>query len=193
MIAWLDQIDKTLFLYLNSMYSDTSDQVWMFITNIPTWIPLYVFILAVFIIVFKKDSFYLIIGLLLVVLFSDQFTSGFMKPFFARSRPCHDPEIGHLVHLAKSCGGQFGFASGHSANSFGIAMFVWLVFRSYWKWTWLIFLWASSVAYSRIAIGVHYPADIITGAIIGILFGYFVFQMMNEIFFRIKLEPLIKN
>ena len=193
MIDWLDQIDKSIFLYLNSFFSDTSDQFWLFVTNIPTWIPLYVLILFYFIYQFKVDSIYLIIGLLLVVLVCDQFTSGFMKPFFERPRPCHDPEIGHLVHVAKRCGGQFGYASGHAANSFGIAMFVWMVFRYYWRSTWLLFVWASFVAYSRIAVGVHYPGDILTGSILGILFGFLVFRLTEEIYFRVRLEPLIKN
>jgi len=193
MIDWLDQIDKAIFLFLNSMHSDISDKVWLIITNIPTWIPLYVLIFFLFIKIFKKDSLYLILGLLLVVLVSDQFTSGFMKPFFQRPRPCHDAEIAHLVHIAKSCGGQFGFASGHSANSFGIAMFVWMVFKSSWRWSWLIFVWAAVVAYSRIAIGVHYPGDILIGGILGILFGYLIFKLTSKIFFRIRLKPLIKN
>jgi len=193
MITWLDHIDKAVFLYLNSIYSETGDNIWLFITNIPTWIPLYILILFFFVKVFKKDSIYLIVGLILVVVFSDQFTSSFMKPFFERPRPCHDPEIGHLVHIARKCGGQFGFASGHAANSFGIAMFVWLVFRNIWKWTWIIFLWAFLVAYSRIAIGVHYPGDIIFGGIAGISFAYFVFKITNTLFFRIRMEPLIKN
>lgn len=193
MIEWLDQIDKAIFLFLNSFHSDVSDKIWLLITNIPTWIPLYIVILAMMIRTFKKDSFYLIIGLLLVVLFSDQFTSGFMKPFFLRPRPCHDPEIGHLVHLAKRCGGQFGFASGHAANSFGIAMFVWMTFRSYWKWTWVLFLWAALVAYSRIAIGVHYPGDILVGGAVGVFFGWFTITLIQTIYFRIKLEPLIRN
>ena len=193
MIEWLDQLDKAIFLILNSLYSDVSDKVWLLITNIPTWIPLYVLIFFLFIKVFKKDSFYLILGLLLVVLVCDQFTSGFMKPFFERPRPCHDAEIGHLVHIANKCGGQFGFASGHSANSFGIAMFVWMVFRSYWKWTWLIFVWAAVVAYSRIAIGVHYPADILVGGLLGIFFGFLIFKLTSELFFKIKKATFIKN
>ena len=193
MIDWIDQIDKSIFLYLNSKHSESSDAIWLFITNIPTWIPLYILILVLIIKVLKKDSPYLILGLLLVVLLSDQFTSGFMKPFFERHRPCHDPEIGYLVHIANKCGGQFGFASGHSANSFGIAMFVWLVFRYAWKWIWIIFVWAVVVAYSRIAIGVHYPGDIIVGGLVGILFGWLVFIIIGKIYFKIKQEPLIKS
>ncbi len=64
MINWIDQIDKTIFLFLNSKHSESSDAIWMFITNIPTWIPLYILILVLIIKVFKKDSPYFILGLL---------------------------------------------------------------------------------------------------------------------------------
>ena len=193
MLDWLDHMDKEIFLYINSFHSPLSDQIWIWITNIPSWIPLYILLLFFVIKVFKKDSVYLIIGILFVILASDQFTSSFMKPFFGRLRPCHDPEIGYLVHIANTCGGQFGFASGHAANSFGIAMFIWMVFRNYWRWTWVIFLWAFTVAVSRIMIGVHYPGDILIGGLIGAFFGWLMFMLTSEVFFRIKLEPLIKN
>ncbi len=193
MLDWLDQIDKQIFLFLNAFNSPFSDQLWYLITNIPSWIPFYMLLLFFVIKVFKKDSIYLIGGILLVILCSDQFTSSFMKPFFGRLRPCHDDEIGQLVHIVKKCGGQFGFASGHSANSFGLAMFIWMVFRHYWKWVWLIFVWAFAVAFSRIMVGVHYPGDIIAGGLVGILFGWLLFKITEEVFFRMKLEPIIKN
>jgi len=193
MIDWLEQIDKTVFLFLNSIYSDTSDKIWLLITYIPTWIPLYVLIFFLFIKLYKRDSIYLILGLLLVVLICDQFTSGFMKPFFERPRPCHDEAIGHLVHVADKCGGMFGFASGHSSNSFGIAMFVWMVFRASWKWTWLIFLWAAFVAYSRIAVGVHYPGDILVGGFLGVLFGFLVFRLTDAIYLKINQRSIIRS
>jgi undecaprenyl-diphosphatase len=193
MLEFLDTLDKKIFLYINRHHSETSDVIWQTITNIPTWIPLYVFILLMIIVVFKKDSLYLIMGILLVILASDQFTSSFMKPFFERLRPCHDFEIGQLVHVVKKCGGQFGFASGHSANSFGIAMFTWLTFRSYSKGTWLMFVWAAFVAFSRIMVGVHYLGDIVVGGLVGIFFGWLIFNLLQQIYFRTKLMPIIKN
>ena len=193
MLEFLDKTDKELFLYLNAMHSSFSDDLWQFVTNIPTWIPLYAVILIMMILIFKKDSFFLVAGILLVVLVSDQFTSTFMKAFFARPRPCFDPEIGHLVHVVKSCGGKYGFASSHSANSFGIAMFVWMTFRYYWSGTWLMFIWAFIVAFSRIMVGVHYPGDILVGGILGAIFGGIIFKILEEVYFRFKLAPLIKN
>lgn len=191
MIEWLDQIDKEVFLYINSFHNPVSDNIWMWITNIPTWIPLYIMLIVIIIKVFKQDSIYIIASILLVILASDQFTSTFMKPFFGRFRPCYDPEIGNLVHVANKCGGQYGFASGHSANSFGIAMLIWLVFKRYWRWTWLIFLWAFTVAFSRIMVGVHYPGDIIVGGLVGAFFGWLIFTMVSQIYFKINKKSII--
>jgi len=193
MLELLDHIDKEAFLYFNRWHSDTSDIIWQTITNPPTWVPLYIILVIILITTFKKDSIYLILGVLFVILVSDQFTSSFMKPFFERLRPCHNPEIGSMVHVVKACGGQYGFASGHAANSFGIAMFIWMSFRSFWSGTWIMFFWAFLVAFSRIMVGVHYPGDIIIGGILGIVFGWLIFKFTEEIYFRVRLLPLIRN
>ena len=67
------------------------------------------------------ESIWFIVGLVLVIVLADQFTSGFMKPFFERLRPCHDPRWQGIIMNYSGCGGKYGFASSHAANTFGMA------------------------------------------------------------------------
>ncbi len=71
---------------------------------------------------------------------------------------------------------MFGFVSSHATNSFGLAMFLSLVFRNKWFNT-IIFIWAIIFSYSRIYLGLHYPGDIIGGAILGLSLAGIVYAM----------------
>lgn len=190
MLDFLDTLDKTLFLFINGIHTPVTDKIWLIITNIPTWIPLYVGLLIWIIAYYKKDSIWIIPGIILAITIADQLTSGFMKPFFGRLRPCQDPEISPLTHVIGNCGGLYGFASGHSANSFAIATFIWMLFKKSFRWTALLFLWATIVALSRIMVGVHYPFDILTGGLIGFITGWLVFKIMRKVYFSFKRSPL---
>jgi undecaprenyl-diphosphatase len=118
----------------------------------------------------------------LTILLADQITSTFMKPFFSRLRPTHDPELENLVHIVNGYrGGKFGFASSHAANTFGLAMFVFLLFRNRSKHVAWIFLWAAVVAYSRIYLGVHYPGDIIVGGFVGMICAFGCYHLFKWI------------
>ena len=75
-----------------------------------------------------------------------------------------------------------GTVRGHAANTFGIAIFIWLTLRPIHKWTGLIFIWAMLMSYSRIYLGVHFPGDIAVGIAIGIgcgLMGFKASQYMR--------------
>lgn len=193
MLEIIEKADQNAFLFLNGKFSHFSDQVWLAITNGITWIPLYIFLLLIIIKKFRKEALWIIGGLALVILASDQFTSTFMKPFFERLRPCHDPYLSQFVHIAKSCGGQFGFASSHAANTFGVATYLWLILKHYVPAIWLMFLWSALVAFSRIMIGVHYPGDILVGAFVGISFGWIFFKITTRSYLRVTHHPLIKS
>ena len=92
----------------------------------------------------------------------------FFKHHTPKFRPTHTPDIETLVHTVRGYrGGLYGTVSAHSAISFAIALFTSGLFRKAW-YTVAIFLWALLVVYSRIYIGLHYPMDILLGAVLGL-------------------------
>ena len=120
-----------------------------------------------------KKTGIVLVAIALLITCTDQL-SNFFKYGVGRLRPCHDPEVSGVMRLVKSyCGGQFGYFSAHAANSFGPAIFFTVLFRNKVKYiSQVLIIWACFVAYSRIYIGVHYPLDVLTGALVGSLFGW---------------------
>jgi undecaprenyl-diphosphatase len=181
MIDSLIEIDKQLFLTFNGMHTPWLDPVIELFSKTSASIPLYAFLLYHVYAVYKQRTLGILISLALLILMTDQFTSGLMKPFFERLRPSHEPTLQGMVHLVNGyAGGNYGFASSHAANTFGIAMFLYCLFRHEKSWVGWLFLWAAFVSYTRIYLGVHYPGDIIVGALIGVLFGWLVFKLYNH-------------
>ena len=119
----------------------------------------------------------------LMILVTDQGTNLF-KNGFERLRPCHDPSLREMLMLVKStCGGLYGYFSGHASNSFALAVFFSSIFRvKYNSLPFLLLFVAFLVAYSRIYIGVHYPLDVVSGMAFGSLVGlvfYFIWRRFN--------------
>lgn len=161
--------DQELFLWLNGQHNPFWDTVMALVTNKLAWIPLYLLLIYVLIKQFKIEAIGYIISIIAVVALSDQLASALLKPYFARPRPCHDPALESLIHLIGGCGGAYGFVSSHAATGFGIAMIFNLLPTKQLPGIQLLFLWAAVYSYSRIYVGVHYPLDILGGAMVGIL------------------------
>lgn len=181
MIHWLSEIDHALFIFLNGLHNNFLDFLMLWITNKFTWFPFYLVLIAWLIVRYKKQGIVIVLMAVLVIALSDQVTSSFMKPYFHRLRPCHDPGIMNSVHLVTSCGGSFGFCSSHAANSFGLAMIIFLITGKDYKWTKYLFIWAGLVAYSRVYVGVHFPGDILAGAMSGCIFGLLIYYLYRKL------------
>jgi undecaprenyl-diphosphatase len=186
MMDVLKHIDEELFLFLNGLHNDFFDFVMHWITLQETWYPFYAVLIIWMIWRFKQKAIIPIIIIVLAITISDQFTSSFMKPFFERLRPCHEPAIAPEVHVVDGCGGLYGFASSHASNSFALATLLFLFFRHIFKYASLFFVWAAAVSYSRVYVGVHYPGDILVGGLLGILIGIILFYSY------LKLPPKYK-
>lgn len=182
MLETLIHWDEKLFLFLNGLHADWLDPIMRFITGRNEWIPLYLLIIILIIRQLGWRSVFMLLGFGLLITLADQSASGFFKPFFERLRPCHNPEIEHLVHTIKRCGGQYGFASSHASNTFALGTFLFLVYRN--MWSKLMLVWAAVVSYSRIYAGVHYPGDILMGAILGVLSAFIVYWLYRKFFYK---------
>ena len=178
----LIDLDKALFIFLNSLGSESFDFFWLLITDKKSSIPLYMFLIYY---IYKKLSyknFFKHLVLIIILIFLTDQTSGFFKDYFQRFRPCHDQDINTLIRIVrKGCGGLYGFFSAHAANTFAVATFFYFTLNKYSKNFKYLFFWAIIVSYSRIYIGVHFPIDIIFGACFGITLGYLFSFFFNKI------------
>ncbi len=183
MLDYLINLDTQLFIFLNNLGTDFWDPFWLRMSEIGIWIPLYLVLLGLVYYLFHWKTALLITGFIaLNVIATDQGSVRLFKNQFERLRPCHVEELQDQIRLVKgSCGGQYGFVSSHASNTFGLAFFLGLLFRKKWPWLYYaLLIWASLVAYSRVYLGVHYPGDILFGAIYGTLCGTLLFVLMDR-------------
>lgn len=190
MIDSLINSDIELLIFLNNLGTTQWDGFWLFMTNKYSAIPLYILLLFF---TFKyygfKKTVVVLVFIALLIAVSDQ-TSNLFKYGFKRLRPCHDESIQSLIRLVKSsCGGKYSYFSAHAANSMAIAIYFGMLFKKQLSYLLpILLLWALVVAYSRVYIGVHFPLDILTGILIGGVYGFLFYTFTN-----LFLNRYIKN
>jgi undecaprenyl-diphosphatase len=85
MLERLIEWDKELLVFLNSFHTPWLDPVMLLITKTAFWIPLYAFLIYLMFRNFKRETWFILLGVTITIVLCDQITSTFMKPFFARS------------------------------------------------------------------------------------------------------------
>jgi undecaprenyl-diphosphatase len=175
MMETLESIDRAIVLFVNGWNTPFLDELFWWISQRITWVPLYIFLLVIAWRNLEKRTFAWMVALtILSVVLADLLSVHAFKNVFQRYRPSHHADLTDLLHfyikpngeLYK--GGMYGFVSSHAANFFALAMSLTLFLKSKLKWIGsVMFSIAGVVAFSRLYQGVHYLSDLLVGAILG--------------------------
>jgi undecaprenyl-diphosphatase len=171
---YLLQLDRKLFYFVNHTLSNHFfDWIMPYLRYPQFWIPMYAFILVFCLAQYKKQGIIVILLLLATFAVADFGSASIIKPMVHRLRPCNNPAIAATIIRRVDCGTGYSFPSSHASNHFAIAVFLIMVFRKRWPaiWFWCL-LWACLVCFAQMYVGVHYPIDILAGAIYGTIVGY---------------------
>ena len=181
---FLLQLDRHLFYFINhDLANPFFDWVMPWLRNPKFWIPLYLFIIGFSIYKFKKQGLVIVLLLALSAGFADFTSASIIKPLVRRYRPCRDTVVSKTDIARIPCGTGYSFPSTHATDHFAMAFFLIILFHKRWRWIWLwALLWAATISFAQVYVGVHFPIDVTCGALYGILVGWLVSLLFRKIY-----------
>ena len=165
-----------MFLWLNQrLVNPVFDAVMPMLRDSYFWTPLYLFLIVFVFSNFGRKGWWWLLAFLATVALTDLTGTYVFKETIQRLRPCNEPTLAGQVRLViRSCPGGYSFLSNHAANHTGLATFLVFSFgRIFHPWVYVFYLWAVLISFAQIYVGAHYPLDILGGAALGMLSGYF--------------------
>jgi undecaprenyl-diphosphatase len=177
----LEAIDRSIFLFLNGLHLSWLDPVMVFFSGQGIWVPFIGhFFWHSYKLNGKRATWFFGLFLLLTLMATDVTSSYLLKNIVNRLRPCRDPELLSLIYsFGQKCGGKYGFVSSHAANSVALVLFSLRSLTFQKKWIYFLWIIPLIVAYSRVYLGVHYPGDVVGGALVGTLWA-----MIFSVFYK---------
>jgi membrane-associated phospholipid phosphatase len=161
-MAWLQALDTSLFRFINQSLSNPLCDVLMpWLSGSRWFIPLAVLLAAALVWRGRRKAVCFLLLLTLALGVSDGLVCNTLKHALARPRPCAALDN---VHVLINCTDSGSMPSSHAANTFAAAMVALMFYRRSWR---VMVPLAVAVSLSRVFNGVHYPGDILVGAILG--------------------------
>tara|TARA_R100001369_G_scaffold89947_1_gene128200 strand:+ start:7162 stop:7740 length:579 start_codon:yes stop_codon:yes gene_type:complete len=183
----LKEWDRELFVFLNSLGIEKFDNFWITATQIETWTPLFLLFFVLIFYYFKWKRGGAILFFLLLTFGITIFFTGFVKDYVERLRPNNVDALSEVIRILQKPT-NFSFFSGHASSSFSVTTFMALILRQKTKWIFMAYIWPLIFVTSRIYVGVHYPSDILVGALVGTIFAIIFYKLCKKALEHDKLK-----
>ena len=194
LFSGIEATDRKLFFFINDRMSNHFfDSVLPFVRESTIWAPLYLFMLVFAVSNFGKRGWLWFLFAICTAALCDLVSSHLIKEHIFRLRPCQDPELANQIHiLVNYCPVSSSFTSSHATTHFGLAVFIAVTLRRYIsRWVYLFLAWAAVISFAQVYVGVHYPFDVVCGAVLGCLLGFIVARFFNNYTGLISLQNKI--
>lgn len=182
MINVFKHIDLILFKLIHVSMSNSFFDALMPLLRIPYfWAPVYLFLLVWMWSTFNQKGLIWCLFFFMTFVFCDYISAHFIKNWVQRIRPCNDESLAFIIHKVVQCGSGYSFPSSHATNHFGLSFFIIFTLGNQYKYVkFFAIAWALLICFAQVYVGVHYPFDILGGALLGVIIAKLIAIYFNQ-------------